>query len=112
MPFGLEGAADRTPLQGLGDAYEVYAREGFPPQVYMEVMDHSGIDYMVTYPTVGLFATAVPGIDADMATAIRRAYNSWLGDFCAEAGGRVFGAGLDRSPGPGSSSQRGAPLRL
>lgn len=72
--------------------YETYALEGFPPRVYREIMDNSGIDYMVVYPTVGLFTTAVPDIDAAMAMALCRAYNNWLGDFCAEAGGRVFGA--------------------
>ncbi len=92
MPFGREGAIERAPLPGLGDAYEAYARDGFPPRVYKEVMDNSGIDYMIVYPTVGLFSTAVPDMGPEMAAAIRRAYNSWLGDFCSEAGGRVFGA--------------------
>ena len=93
MPFGRDGAPPaRTPVPGLGDAYKAYARDGFPPQVYREVMDNSGIDYMIAYPTVGLFTTMVPDMDAEMATAIKRAYNSWLGDFCSEAGGRVFGA--------------------
>ena len=84
------------PVPGLGDAYERYARDGFPPQIYREAMDRSGIDYMVIYPTLGLYATAVPVLDASAAAAIRRAYNSWLHDFCCEAGDRVFGsASLD-----------------
>ena len=41
------------PVPGLGDAYERYARDGFPPQIYREAMDRSGIDYMVIYPTLG-----------------------------------------------------------
>ena len=84
--------AERAVLPGLGDAYEKYARDNFPPHIYQEAMDASGIDYMVIYPTVGLFSTAIPSLDAPTAAAIRRAYNNWLYDFCREAGGRVFGA--------------------
>ena len=111
MPFGRDGAPPaRTPVPGLGDAYEAYARDGFPPQVYREVMDNSGIDYMIAYPTVGLFTTMVPDMDAEMATAIKRAYNSWLGDFCSEAGGRVFGAASIDLRDPQRGSQRGETL--
>ena len=92
MPFNVEEASKRLPLAGLRDAYEQYAEENFPPTVYKEVMEHSGVDHMVVYPTVGLYTTAVPDMDADMATAVRRAYNNWLADFCSEAGGRVYGA--------------------
>ena len=79
-------------LPGLGDAYEDYAKGGFPPQIYREAMDRSGIDYMIVYPSVGLFSTAIPSLDAATAAAIRRAYNNWLYDFCSEAGDRVFAA--------------------
>jgi predicted TIM-barrel fold metal-dependent hydrolase len=92
MPFSRRDSVQREPLPGLGDAYEEYARDGFPPHVYKKVMENSGIDYMIVYPTVGLYTTAVPDLDPEAAVAIRRAYNSWLGDFCSEAGGRVFGA--------------------
>ena len=91
IPFS-SARAGGTPVPGLEDAYARYAEAGFPPQVYKEVMDNSGIDYMIVYPTAGLYATAVPNMEAEMAMAFRRAYNTWLGDFCAEAGGRVFGA--------------------
>ena len=92
MPFNVEEASKRLPLAGLGDAYEQYAEENFPPTVYKEVMEHSGVAHMVVYPTVGLYTTTVPDMDADMTTAVRRAYNNWLADFCSEAGGRVYGA--------------------
>ncbi len=83
----------RVATPGLGEAYDRYAREGFPPRVYRDAMDRSGIDYMVIYPTVGLHATSAPSYDAATAAAIRRAYNNWLYDFCSEAGTRVLGAG-------------------
>jgi len=47
---------------------------------------------MVAYPTLGLFTCTVPHLSAATAAAYRRAYNNWLHDFCAAAGGRVFGA--------------------
>ena len=79
-------------LPGLGDAYEDYARKNFPPDIYEEAMDSSGVDYMIIYPTVGLYSTSAPSTDAPTAAAIRRAYNNWLYDFCSEAGDRVIGA--------------------
>ena len=94
MPFGPRGSAQRTILPGLGDTYEEYARDGFPARVYKQVMDNSGIDYMVTYPTIGLFINTVPNLEPELAAAICRAYNTWLGDFCSEAGDRVFGAAV------------------
>ncbi len=92
MPFGAQVASTREPLPGLGDAYEVWAKDNFPPSVYKQVMDNSGIDYMVVYPTAGLWFTHAPDMDPELATAIRRAYNTWLGDFSKDAGDRVFGA--------------------
>ena len=91
MPMG-QREGEREPLPGLGDAYEEWARQGFPARVYKDVMESSGIDYMIVYPTVGLWAGHAPDMEPELGTAIRRAYNTWLGDFCADAGGRAFGA--------------------
>ena len=87
-----EFIAAREPLPGLGDAYEEWAKIGFPAGVYKGIMDNSGIDYMILYPTVGLWSAHGTKTDAELGAAIRRAYNSWLGDFCKDAGNRVFGA--------------------
>ena len=92
MPFGASEAVKREPLPGLGDAYEDWARDGFPPKVYKQVMDNSGIDYMIVYPTVGLYTAHAPDMEPEFAAAVRRAYNTWLGDFTRDAGDRVFGA--------------------
>jgi uncharacterized protein len=87
----LDGGA-RIALPGHDEAYAEFARQGFPPEMYALAMARAGIDYMVVYPTAGLLTTAVPDLPADTAAAYRRAYNNWLHDFCAAAGGRVFGA--------------------
>jgi uncharacterized protein len=82
----------RVALPGHDEAYAEFAREDFPPRMYPLAMDRSGIDYMVVYPTVGLLSTAASELAPDAAAAIRRAYNNWLGDFCSQTNGRVFGA--------------------
>ncbi len=86
------GTADREPIE-LDGPYEKWAEQNFPPSAYKEVMEQSGIDYMIVYPTVGFWTTSVPDMEAGTATAIRRAYNRWLGDFCQEGGrDRLIGA--------------------
>lgn len=102
MPFGrdpmpdgeltLGDAGTRIVMPEHNDAYAGFARKGFPPDLYKLALERTGIDYMVIYPTVGLYVTAVPQLKADTAAAYRRAYNNWLHDFCTEAGGRVVGA--------------------
>ena len=89
---GAQEAGERVFLPGHDEAYAQYAKQDFPPEIYPEVMQRVGIDYMVVYPSIGLLSVTVPNLAADTAAAYRRAYNNWLADFCAAAGGRVFGA--------------------
>jgi predicted TIM-barrel fold metal-dependent hydrolase len=90
----LEGVFGKPMIMpGLGEAYDEYARQGFPPRCYVDAMTRLGIDYMVVYPTAGLYSCAVPTLSAPGAAAIRRAYNNWLHDFCTEAGAQLVGAG-------------------
>jgi predicted TIM-barrel fold metal-dependent hydrolase len=56
-------------------------------------MDDQGIDHMALYPSRGLHQVAAWGLDPKLAGAIVRAYNGWIGDFCAGGGGRLFGVG-------------------
>jgi predicted TIM-barrel fold metal-dependent hydrolase len=48
------------------------------------MMDEEGIDFMVLYPSRGLFAAAIGDLDGSIASAIGRAYDRWLADYCAE----------------------------
>lgn len=91
MPIGVPHGL--TVLPGLAGAYAEYAREGFPPRVYKTAMERVGMEYMVAYPTIGLYVTSAPTLKAATAAAYRRAYNRWLHDFCTEAGDRLLGAG-------------------
>jgi predicted TIM-barrel fold metal-dependent hydrolase len=91
MPLeGVHGSPIIMP--GLGEAYDDYARQGFPPSTYIDAMERVGIDYMVVYPTAGLYSCAAPNLSAATAAAYRRAYNNWLHDFCSAAGERLVGA--------------------
>ena len=92
VPGFMLDPGTRFALPGLDKAYAEFARQGFPPEMYSLAMERTGIDYMVAYPTLGLFTCTVPHLSAATAAAYRRAYNNWLHDFCAAAGGRVFGA--------------------
>ncbi|HEY2106158.1 MAG TPA: amidohydrolase family protein [Candidatus Binataceae bacterium] len=84
---------DLVQLPGLEESYGDYMRRGFGPDCYDTALQRTGMDYMVLYPTIGLYATAVPGLSAEVAAAYRRAYNNWLYDFCKAAGPRLVGVG-------------------
>jgi uncharacterized protein len=60
----------------------------------LEAMDQEGIDVGVVYPTRGLFAQGIDGMEPKLAAAIARAYNNWLYDFCAVNPQRLIGAGM------------------
>lgn len=61
---------------------------------YIDAMDAEGIDKMVLYPSRGLYAASVADLDGRIASAICRAYNRWLRDFCDHASDRLIGVGL------------------
>jgi predicted amidohydrolase YtcJ len=87
------------------DHNDVYARaeaQGWNAASQVEAMDAEGVDLAVLFPSRGLFALGLDssesvgpdGLEPDFATAIARAYNDWLHDFCREAPERMFGAGM------------------
>ena len=65
-------------------------------------MDAEGLDMAVLYPSRGLFVLGLDsveqagpdGLEPEYATAIARAYNDWMKDFCDVAPTRMFGAGM------------------
>ena len=57
-------------------------------------MDKEGIDVAVLFPSRGLFALGIDGMEPDLATAISRGYNDWLADYCRESPGRMYGAAM------------------
>lgn len=83
------------------DDYAFAEQAHFDAASQIEAMDREGIDIGVQYPSRGLFvlgadtvASDPNGMDPAVATAIARAYNDWLADFCAEDPARMVGAGM------------------
>lgn len=83
------------------DDYAFAEHARFDAASQLEAMDREGIDIGVQYPSRGLFvlgadtsAVDADGLDPAVATAIARAYNDWLADFCAEDPERMIGAGM------------------
>lgn len=72
------------------DAYAA----GFSPQAQLADMDKEGIDVAVLYPSFGLFALAIDGLDPLLAAAVARAYNNWLADFCHTESQRLQGVAM------------------
>jgi uncharacterized protein len=88
--FGAQGVFQ---MPGCSEVYEEYMRLGFNQDTYKLVLDRSGIDYMVLYPTAGLTINCVNGLDPALAAAHCHAYNSWLYDFLSGGDRRLVGVG-------------------
>jgi predicted TIM-barrel fold metal-dependent hydrolase len=67
-----------------------------------DAMDAEGLDQAVLFPSRGLFVLGLDlpqvmgpdGLEPEFATAIARAYNDWLADFCGQHPDRLLGAGM------------------
>jgi predicted TIM-barrel fold metal-dependent hydrolase len=79
---------DPTSFRPLEEAHP----GGWDPVARLADMDGEGIDQAVLYPTIGLYAWAVP--EPAAAVAIARAYNDWLASYCGAAPHRLFGAAM------------------
>jgi predicted TIM-barrel fold metal-dependent hydrolase len=72
--------------------YEEGKPGGFDPHKRIPDMDLDGIDAAFLYPSMGLFAGAVH--DPELASALCRAYNRWLADYCKPYPDRLFGVAM------------------
>jgi predicted TIM-barrel fold metal-dependent hydrolase len=83
-------------------AYGEAEARGWDAQAQLDAMDREGVDLTVLFPTRGLFALGLDsteqigadGLEPSFATAIARAYNDWLHDYCQLAPDRIFGAAM------------------
>lgn len=71
------------------------------PERQLADMDAEGIDTAVLFPTSGLAIGNVR--DPDLATALARAYNAWLAEFCRAAPERLKGVGIVALQQPGAA---------
>jgi predicted TIM-barrel fold metal-dependent hydrolase len=63
---------------------------GFDPRARLVTMDQEGIDVAVLFPTISAVPIAVIP-DAGFASAMARAYNNWIADFCSADPTRLYG---------------------
>ena len=100
-PMRVEGR--KTGWQKHHDnAYADSEARGWDAQSQVDAMDAEGLDLAVLFPSRGLFVLGLDsseqigadGLEPEFATAIARAYNDWLKDFCDHAPDRMFGAGM------------------
>jgi len=70
--------------------YSKAEAQGWSPDTQKDAMDQEGLDLAVLFPTRGLFVLGIDskqimgsdGLEPEFASAIARAYNDWLFDFC------------------------------
>ena len=65
---------------------------GYDPDEHIRDMELDGVAGEVLYPSQGLFLFKVE--DPELLSAIFRAYNDWLADFCATNPGRLKGIAM------------------
>jgi predicted TIM-barrel fold metal-dependent hydrolase len=95
-PFIPEPGSDfrRVLVAQWNERFEKQFSHGFTSESYIEAMDAEGIDVMVLYPGRGLYAASMGEMDGGLSSAICRAYNRWLAEFCARDSRRLVGVGL------------------
>ena len=62
---------------------------GFIPEEHVKDMDIDGIDVGIVYPSAGLLLYSVP--DGELLTAVFKAYNDWIAEFCNSTPSRLKG---------------------
>jgi predicted TIM-barrel fold metal-dependent hydrolase len=84
------------------NVYSDSEKRGWDADSQRDAMDKEGLDLAVMFPTRGLFVLGIDtpqiigqdGLEPPFASAIARAYNDWLHDFCNAHPKRFFGAGM------------------
>lgn len=68
--------------------------DGMTPGGHIRAMDRTGVDVAFLYPTYAMWLVGIDSLDPVLASAIARAYNEWLKEFCDTAPDRLRGVGL------------------
>ena len=74
------------------DVFENVRPGAYIPEEHAKDMDLDGVDVSIVYPTVGLLMYRVP--DSELITAIFKAYNDWLAEFCKPCPDKIVGIGM------------------
>src|SRR5262249_666858 len=78
-------------ISGLGRFEDVH-RGGYDPQQHLPAIRLAGVAGEVLYPSQGLFYFKVA--DSALMSAIFRAYNDWLAEFCSTDPARLKGIAM------------------
>jgi predicted TIM-barrel fold metal-dependent hydrolase len=71
-----------------------YRARGFDAKTQLQAMDREGLDVAALYPSIGLGIMMRDDMDPKLASAIARAYNNWLYDFCQTDPKRLRGVAM------------------
>ena len=74
------------------DVFENVRPGGYVPEEHVKDMDADGIDVSIIYPSTGLVMYQV--LDSELLSAIFRAYNDWLAEFCEPFPKRLKGVAM------------------
>ena len=91
---GTWAAQSDVEANDLARRFEPGTSQNFDPDSQLKAMDREGLDIAVLFPTSGMYAVAVDGMDPRLAAAVSRSYNDWLANFCKASPSRLFGAAL------------------
>ena len=96
-----------TPFVPCGDMDKVadQMEHGFDAPSYLRALDAEGIDAVVLYPSIGLFAPFQPQLDAAQSADTCRRYNDWVAGYCDHDRSRLAAAGLVPMIDPGLAAK-------
>ena len=76
----------------IDGVYDDVRRGGYDPHAHVADMDIDGVSADVVYPSVGLETWLIPS--TDLLSAVFRAYNNWLAEFCSPYPHRIKGMAM------------------
>ena len=76
----------------FADEIENLRPGGWIPEEHVKDMDIDGVDVSIVYPTAAMSLYSVP--DTDLLSAIFKAYNDWVAEFCQADSRRLKGIAL------------------
>ena len=91
-PVGLTATAGQSYFQfgPTGQTYETMRPGSFDRDARLADLDADGIWAQVLYPSVTLKGARIYSKERELQLACVRAYNEWIGAFCAGSGGRLI----------------------
>ncbi len=99
VKFGIVGSDtqagrrfDAPETINIDGSYENVRPGGYDPHEHVKDMDIDGVAADVVYPSIGLETWLIPS--TDLLSAVFRAYNRWLADFCAPHSNRIKGMAM------------------